>query len=102
MSLTCAADTNRLGNTAVSSAGAGGGALGVDDVGAGLLEAGTRVDDGAAEFDVVFESLLPNAISVITSPVTTAAAAPATHHGHRRRRANGGYPPGGIPTGPPA
>ncbi|KPN44913.1 hypothetical protein AN931_27870 [Mycobacterium intracellulare subsp. chimaera] len=100
MSLTCSADANRLDSTAASSAGAAGEVPAADDVGAGLLEAETRVDEGAAEVDAVFESWLPRATSVITSAVTTAAAAPATHHGQRRRRGKGGYPPGGMPTAP--
>ncbi|MCV7325696.1 hypothetical protein U8D42_27120 (plasmid) [Mycobacterium europaeum] len=84
----------------MSTGGAAGGALVADDVGAGLLEEGTRVDDGAADFGVVVDSLLPSTTSVITSPVTTTAAAPATHHGQRGRRRGGGYPPGPIPTAP--
>ncbi|WP_232538304.1 hypothetical protein [Mycobacterium intracellulare] len=82
----------------MSTGGAAGGAPVADDVGAGLLEEGTRVDDGAADFGVVVDSLLPSTTSVITSPVTTTAAAP--HHGQRGRRGGGGYPPGPIPTAP--
>ncbi|OBJ83244.1 hypothetical protein [Mycobacterium sp. 1245852.3] len=82
----------------MSSAGAAGEALGDGAGGAGLLEAGARVDDGAADFDVVVESLPPTT-SVMTTTVITAVIAPATHQGQRRRR-RGGYPMGGMP-GPP-
>ena len=84
------------------AAGAAGEALGDGVGGAGLLEleAGARVDDGAAEFDVVVESLPPTTTSVITTTVITAVIAPATHQGQRRRRRGGGYPMGGMP-GPP-
>lgn len=83
----------------MSSAGAAGEALGDGAGGAGLLEAGARVDDGA-DFDVVVESLPPTTTSVITTTVITAVIAPATHQGQRRRRRGGGYPMGGMP-GPP-
>ncbi|OCB17790.1 hypothetical protein [Mycobacterium intracellulare] len=81
----------------MSSAGAAGEALGDGVGGAGLLEAGARVDDGAAEFDVVVESLPPTTTSVITTTVITAVIAPPTHQGQRRRRRGGGYPMGGMP-----
>lgn len=84
----------------MSSAGRAGEVRGDDEVGAGLAEAGARVDDGADELDVVFELLLLSAITEIASTVITAAATPATHHGQRRRRGGRGYPPGGTPIAP--